>query len=106
MDLNAAAAARRAGYRGRGTGYRLSKHPEVQLAIRSAISKRANKMMLKQEAVVKELQAVAFSEASDASGAKVKLGSKLRALELLGKHLGMFQKGQEEPEEVVIVDDL
>ena len=40
--------------------------------------------------VVQALREVAFGEASDESGAPVKLASKLRALELLGKHLGMF----------------
>ena len=41
--------------------------------------------------MIRELKAVAMAAASDENGAAVKLGSKLRALELLGKHLGIFE---------------
>ena len=41
--------------------------------------------------VIRELKLVAMAPASDENGAAVKLGSKLRALELLGKHLGIFE---------------
>ena len=55
--------------------------------------------------VVQALREVAFGEASDESGASVKLASKLRALELLGKHLGMFDgNGNKGPEPVRIVE--
>lgn len=57
--------------------------------------------------VLRELGRVAFAAASDASGAEVKLASKLRALELLGKHFGLFDRAAPEGEEtVVILDDL
>ena len=59
-----------------------------------------------QDAVLQALAEVAFGEASDESGARVKLASKLRALELLGKHLGMFERRPEAGERAVIVDDL
>ena len=46
---------------------------------------------IKQDEVIRELKLVAMAPASDENGAAVKLGSKLRALELLGKHLGIFE---------------
>ena len=59
--------------------------------------------------VILALREVAFGEASDENGASVKLASKLRALELLGKHLGMFDgnggKGGEPVRIVEIGDD-
>lgn len=65
-----------------------------------------HKQKAKQDDVLRELATVAFGEASDESGAKVKLTSKLRALELLGKHLGIFERDTEEQPTAVIVDDL
>ena len=106
VDLNASAAARRAGYRGHNTGYLLLRKPHVHKAVEEAIQQRSERNLVRQDEVVKALREVAFSEASDETGAKVKLGSKLRALELLGKHLGMFRQEQQTQEEVVIVDDL
>ncbi len=106
MDLNAAAAARRAGYQGKNAGYLLLRKSHVHKAVEAAIHQRSERNLVSQDAVVKALCDVAFSSASDESGAKVKLGSKLRALELLGKHLGMFRQEQQDQEEVVIVDDL
>ena len=46
---------------------------------------------LRREQVIEELKAVAFAPASDSSGAELKVAQKLRALELLGKHLGLFE---------------
>lgn len=60
-----------------------------------------------QDQVVQELGRVAFGEASDENGARVKMASKLRALELLGKHLGMFEgSGKKKSEPVRIVEDI
>jgi len=60
-----------------------------------------------QEQVIQELGRVAFGEASDENGARVKMASKLRALELLGKHLGMFEgSGKKKTEPVRIVEDV
>lgn len=107
VDLNASAAAKRAGYRGKNAGYLLLHKPHVHKVLEEAIAQLSERNMVRQDEVVKALREIAFSDASDESGAKVKLGSKLRALELLGKHLGMFRQEQpQEQEEVVIVDDL
>lgn len=57
--------------------------------------------------VVQELEAVAFGPGSDASGAEVKMASKLKALELLGKHLGLFESRREKDTPgVTIVEDI
>ena len=62
---------------------------------------------MEKESVIRELGRIAFGEASDAAGAEVKMASKLRALELLGKHFGLFDKTATEGDApVVIVDDL
>lgn len=48
------------------------------------------------ERVLEELSKVAFQPADDGSGSSMKYTSKLRALELLAKHLEEFRRGQEE----------
>ena len=110
LDLNGAAAARRAGYSVKsaaGTAVRLLAQEDVKLAVSHAMEERAEKCSIRQENVLKELGNIAFGQASDASGAAVKLGSKLRALELLGKHLGMFEGvGAMEDAGVQIVEDI
>lgn len=57
--------------------------------------------------VVQELEAVAFGPGSDANGAEIKMASKLKALELLGKHLGLFESGRgKESQPVTIIEDI
>lgn len=56
--------------------------------------------------VLEELGRIAFCEASDESGAKVKMASKLKALELLGKCVGAFDRAGAGEDQVVIVDDI
>lgn len=93
VDLNATAAAKRAGYSvdsASEIGYQLLHKTSVQDALTAAMKDRACRTGVDQDRVVSELAAIAFGEASDADGAEVKVSSKLRALELLAKHLGMF----------------
>lgn len=78
-DKNAAQAARRAGYRGRHPERQLMEAPAVRAGIEKAKREEAQEV---RERVVHELAEVAFEESSGSS--------KLRALELLGKHLGLF----------------
>ena len=109
VDLNGAAAARRAGYSAGGAknaAWRLLRDPEVKRLVKEEMEKRAKVVRLKQQDVVQELRDIAFAQGSDASGAAVKLASKLRALELLGKHMGLFQDRPVEQQPVKIVEDV
>lgn len=93
VDLNATRAAKRAGYTEKGaarTGRRLLKNEEVQAVIRAAIQERQRRVEITQDQVVAELAEIAFKKATDDSKTDLKYTNKLRALELLGKHLGMF----------------
>ena len=100
-DFNGAAAARRAGYSEKGAkqaACALLKDPEIRAEVDTVVRVLAG---VAPEEVLRERREVAFSQASDENGAQVKLSSKLRALELLGKHLGMFEGGGGRKEEAV-----
>ena len=93
VDLNATQAAIRAGYSPKtaySMGQRLLKNVEVQKAIQEAIQERQKRTEITQDMVVDELRAVAFAKAGDYTDSTLKYSNKLKALELLGKHLGMF----------------
>ena len=109
VDLCGAKAARRAGYSSKGANnqaFRLLRDPEVKRAVEAALEERLKRIEVKQDEVIRELKAVAMASASDENGAAVKLGSKLRALELLGKHLGIFEgkQGQGVPRVEILED--
>ena len=103
-DFNGAAAARRMGYTpgsAKTMAYRFLHDPQVRQELTQVIC------LQKGDRVIQELQLVAFSEGSDESGAKVKLASKLKALELLGKHFGLFDPTAQKPQPTVtIIEDL
>lgn len=125
VDLNATAAAKRAGYSEKtaySMGQRLLKKVEIQTAIQKRQEKLQGKLEITQERVLEELAAVAFANGTDfvtitkngkvqitptedvaedkrkavasikegQKGVEIKLHDKVRALELLGKHLGVF----------------
>lgn len=128
VDLNATAAAKRAGYSEKtaySMGQRLLKNVEIQAAIQKRQKKLQDKLEITQETVLQELAAIAFANGTDFAiigrdghvcltptidlpehkkravasikegqyGIEVKLHDKVRALELLGKHLGVFATG-------------
>lgn len=95
-------AARQAGYRGRSAPWRLMADPEVIAALKLG---REGKLV-SSENVLLELGRIAMGEASDENGAALKMGSKLRALEVLAKVLGMYDRGVGGDGEVVIVEDV
>ena len=103
-DFNGTAAARRLGYTEGSAGttaYRFLRSPAVREALARELTKPSPAR------VIAELQAVAFAEGSDENGSATKLASKLRALELLGKHLGLFDpSAQTPPEPVTIIEDI
>jgi len=143
VDLNATAAARRAGYSEKTSneqGARLLAKPNIQTAIHTAMKKRQERVQITQDEVVMELAAIAFANGTDFAtinangliyvkptcelseekrsaiagikysntglGVEIKLHDKLRALELLGKHLGMFgtQSPGDDPEKNNILE--
>ncbi len=97
VDCNATAAAIRAGYSNKTAkqkGYGLLKIPEVQEAIQEEIVKRQKRTQITGDMVVEELDKIARSKVEDYYrdyGLEIKMNDKLKALELLGKHLGIFE---------------
>lgn len=95
IDLNATAAARRAGYSAKTAdriGPELLGKTCVSQAIQEAIKKREQRTEVTQDYVIKKLKEITDKEASDAQESDLKFSNKLKALELLGKHVGAFEK--------------
>ena len=85
-DLNATQAAVRAGYSQKtaySAGQRLLKHVEVSSELEAAQKRRSERSEISVDKVINELGSVAFDEHELTR-------DRLRALELLGKALGMF----------------
>ena len=104
-DSNATAAARRMGYKASSAptvGHRLLHSIPVQAAMaentpQPTVSDR----------VLLELETVAFAPGSDEKEAPLKMTSKLKALELLGKSMGLFENaGGRNIPQVTILEDL
>lgn len=101
VDLNASAAARRAGYSAK-TAHRIGQEnmqkPAIAQAIAEAQQARAKKAEITAAEVVENLHLIATGETSfeerNGLGILVKhrprFTDRLKAWELLGKHLGMF----------------
>ena len=95
MDLNATAAAKRARYSEKtaySMGQRLLKKVEIQKAIQNANNARQERTEVTQDYVIQKLKEITDKDASDAQDSDLKYSSKIRALELLGKHTGAFEK--------------
>ena len=97
VDFNATAATIRAGYSERTAaqqGHNLLKMSEIQTAIQEEISKRQERTQITGDMVVEELDKIARSRVEDYYqdyGLEIKMNDKLKALELLGKYLGIFE---------------
>lgn len=88
VDLNATQAAIRAGYSERtaySVGQRLLKNVEIQRAVAAAQAKRARRVEIKAEDVLRGVIEVT-TQARDSGDLK----TALKGYELLGKHLGIF----------------
>lgn len=99
VDLNATAAAKRAGYSPKTAdriGPELLGKTCVSRAIQEAIKCREERTQVTQDYVIKKLKEIADKEASDTQESDLKFSNKLKALELLGKHVGAFEK-QDKP---------
>lgn len=85
IDLNATQAAIRAGYKNPEIGRQIITKNNVSEYLNSLMKKRSENTGVTAEKVVKELESIAFIE-TEITGKE-----KIKALELLGKHLGMFK---------------
>ncbi len=110
VDLNATQAAIRAGYsqkRAGELGYQLLQKTTIQEAINQALAARQKRTQVSQDYVIDKLRQIAEQEASDAPESDLKYANKIKAIELLGKHVGAFEgreKRQEEEEVKVLID--
>lgn len=110
-DLNATAAARRAGYSERTAceqAARLLANVKIQSAVQAAQQARQQRTEIDQDYVIQKLKEIADKDASDAPESDLKYGNKLKALELLGKHLGAFDDRDREAknEKVTVIIDV
>lgn len=140
VDLNAAAAARRAGYsasRSEAMGYENLTKPDIRNAIEAAQRERSARTGITADRVIAEIAKIAFADPrkvmswgpdgvellpsdklSDADAAivsevsesvsqsgssiKIKLNSKLDALEKLAKHVGVY--GGDNGDKVIVIE--
>lgn len=94
VDLNATQAAIRAGYKPKAayaSGAENLKKPQIQEALTEARTKQRERTQITADRVLQELAAVAFDNADDCNDSRLRYTNKLKALELIGKHLGMFE---------------
>lgn len=102
IDLNGTQAAIRAGYARSGAhteANRLLANPEIKVMIEEGQRKMAEKAEVTQEYVIRELKEV-VARCMDRDNFNPKDANK--ALELLGKHIGMFK---DEPSSVVAIQN-
>lgn len=74
---------------------RLLKNVNVSAYIGKRVEERSKRTEVKQDDVVKELAKIGFAKSALLYEMEVKTNDKLKALELLGRHLGMFTDKQE-----------
>lgn len=106
VDLNATQAARRAGYKNPEIGRQLIANNNVSKAIQAALKAREKRTEVTQDYVITKLREIAEKNASDGPDSDLKYSSKIKALELLGKHVGAFdgstKNDKNEPVKVII----
>lgn len=106
VDLNATQAARRAGYKNPEIGRQLITNNNVSSAIQAALKAREKRTEVTQDYVIAKLREIAEKDASDGPDSDLKYSSKIKALELLGKHVGAFdgstKNDKNEPVKVII----
>ncbi len=93
VDWDATQAAIRAGYdpgRAGQTGIENLKKPEIGREIQSLLDEKAQKNEITPDKLIREMAKIAFADSSDMNAPKY--SDKLRALELLAKHLGIFKE--------------
>lgn len=109
VDLNATAAAKRAGYSEKTAdriGPELLGKTCVSEAIQKAMQSRQQRTQVTQDMVVQEISKVAFKDAADYSESELKYANKLKALEMLAKHLGLYTENASLPKDEIHEDGL
>lgn len=89
VDLNATQAAIRAGYKEKTARSSASENltkPDIQQYLRELIDQRSERTGITADTVLLELERIALSDVEITGKEKIK------ALELLGKHLGLFSE--------------
>ncbi|MBQ1952343.1 MAG: terminase small subunit [Alistipes sp.] len=106
VDYNATQAAIRAGYSegtAGGIGFENLRKPQIQAAIHEELEKQSKRTNVTADRIVQELAAMAFERGADWTESKMKNNNKLRALELLGRHFGIFDgQGAQKPENQIL----
>ena len=109
VDLNATAAAKRAGYSEK-TAYSVGNEnltkPEISKAIQKAMQERQERTQVTQDMVVQEISKVAFKDAADFSESELKYANKLKALDMLARHVGLYAGGANTPKDEIHDDGL
>lgn len=85
---------------------RLLRNDNVAEYIKERMAERAKRTEVTQDDVVKELATIGFAKTALVNEFEVKTNDKLKALELLGRHLGMFTDKSEIKANVSIEDYL
>ncbi|MCC8069571.1 MAG: terminase small subunit [Ruminococcus sp.] len=109
IDLNATQSYLRAGYKAKNENVagvealRLLRNPKIAEYIQILREKQSERTGITSDKIIAELQKVAFADT------EITEKSKIKALELLGKHMGMFTekiKEDKSQEVVTIIDDI
>lgn len=138
IDLNATAAAKRAGYKDPNIGRQLITKNNVANAIRKRKQDLALRNQIEQDQIIRELAKLAFSDIKDyvswgpngvvlkesdeisggqaacvsevtetgpqnSKAVRIKLHSKEKALELLGRHLGIWDAAKDQEEKATVI---
>lgn len=85
---------------------RLLRDAKIAEYIKERMAERAKRTEVTQDDVVKELATIGFAKTALVNEFEIKTGDKLKALELLGRHLGMFTDKSEVKATVSIEDYL
>lgn len=111
LDLNAVQAALRAGFAPSTARHasawinaRNPRKPEMRAEIDRLMAERSRRTGVNADEVVQELARIAFADGAEGG---VRTQEKIRALELLGKHLGLFTENVRVQQVLpVIIDDV
>jgi len=95
IDLNATQAAIRAGYSEKTARQMATENlskPSIQEALTKARKRQQERTEVTADFVLKELMKIAADDANDCPTSRLKYTNKIKALELIGKHLAMFSE--------------